>query len=69
MPHFDLAGSYPTAESKSSKLRATDPARKAVLLTGSNSGSQNGSDLIVACPTPFLTTSSLLNHFSCEGIC
>ena len=43
MPHFDLARSYPTAESKFSKLRATDPARKPVLLTGSNSGSQNGS--------------------------
>jgi len=32
-PHFDLARSHPIAESKYSKLRATDPARKPVLLT------------------------------------
>ena len=31
--HFDLAQFYPTVESKYSKLRATDPARKPVLLT------------------------------------
>ena len=70
MPHFDLARSYPTAESKFPSCAPQTLARKPVLLTGSNIAVKTAArDLVVACPTPFLTTSSLFNHFSCEANC